>query len=82
MNAREFYNIVGRMPISDDLDRVNCKSVGQPGHHQCGICLKHNKPRFLCGCLAMKIDFDYNNDPGPARGFDILNKFESDEDDF
>jgi len=34
--------------------RVNCKKVGEAGHHQCGICKKHDKPRLECGCLYFK----------------------------
>jgi hypothetical protein len=56
MTREEFIAVVGRDPEIDDLDRVNCKTVGEPGHLQCGICPVHERPRFLCSakCLALK----------------------------
>jgi hypothetical protein len=41
----------GRPPTGDDMDRVNCEEAGESGHHQCGWCDKHDKPRFMCACL-------------------------------
>jgi len=35
----------------DCQDRIDCKSAGEAGHHQCGICSIHNQPRIKCGCL-------------------------------
>lgn len=49
MNAQEFIALVGRQPVFDDLERVNCKHAGEPGHFQCGLCPKCGKPRFVCG---------------------------------
>ena len=36
----------------DDFQRATCRYVGQVGHLQCGVCRKHKKPRFMCGCIA------------------------------
>lgn len=52
MNEKEYKDKFGHEPIQDDLERVNCKDIGIVGHSQCGVCEKHNKPRFACGCLA------------------------------
>lgn len=52
MTAEEFEKKFGAPPIQDDLERVNCPTVGDFGHSQCGVCAKHNKPRFLCGCFV------------------------------
>jgi len=41
-------------PVQDDLKRVNCNTVGTIGHFSCGVCRKHKKPRFMCGCLKIK----------------------------
>jgi len=49
--AYEFRALHGRDPINDDLQRLNCPTVGTPGHWQCGLCVEHNKARFVCGCL-------------------------------
>lgn len=38
-------------PQDDNMERVNCPDEGNPGHHACGWCEKHNGPRFMCGCL-------------------------------
>ena len=51
MNAEEFEEKVGRAPIHDDLERVNCPDAGELGHWYCGWCPEHDKPRFECGCL-------------------------------
>jgi len=48
----EFFALCGRWPENDDLDRLNCPDAGFPGHLQCGLCLKHSVPLFVCGCLA------------------------------
>lgn len=52
MNADQFRLFFKRAPQQDDLDRVNCDRVGELGHSCCGVCEKHNKPRFQCGCVA------------------------------
>ena len=41
-------------PEHDDLERCNCSLAGEVGHYQCGWCQRHDKPRFLCGCLVTK----------------------------
>lgn len=52
MTAEEFEQLFGQRPIQDDLERVNCPIVGGLGHFQCGVCPAHEKPRFMCGCVA------------------------------
>jgi len=55
-NAEAFVRFVeaaGQLPQQDDLHRVVCKQAGEAGHHQCGWCEAHDKPRFLCGCLQL-----------------------------
>ena len=51
MSIDEFTDCVGRPPTDDDLDRVNCPTIGGFGHTLCGWCVQHNGPRFQCGCL-------------------------------
>jgi len=50
MNAGEFLWLTGFAPENDDLERVNCEKAGEMGHHNCGLCPDHVKPRFVCGC--------------------------------
>ncbi len=45
-----FEGATGGPPERDDLDRVNCLEAGNIGHWQCGWCMHHDKPRFMCGC--------------------------------
>jgi len=54
IDAEEFEEMHGRAPVQDDLDRINCPIIGEAGHWCCGVCPKHNKARFVCGCLAME----------------------------
>jgi hypothetical protein len=49
----DFERMVGRPPVQDDLHRLNCRSVGQPGHYMCGLCEEHRLPCFECGCLLI-----------------------------
>ena len=47
-----------RVEISYDCDcktRIACEYVGQVGHRQCGMCVVHNEPRMVCGCLAEEV---------------------------
>lgn len=46
----DFILATGRNPEKDDLDRINCKHAGKPGHRMCGWCRKHNKPKYECAC--------------------------------
>ena len=48
MTAAEFKARTGRDPEADDLDRVNCPLVGNPGHVSCGWCLRCDAPAFQC----------------------------------
>lgn len=48
----DFKHMTGRDHSYDDLERVNCNKVGDVGHRQCGVCPEHDKPRFICGCMA------------------------------
>lgn len=52
MTEEEFIKVIGRPPVNDDLDRVNCDNAGFFGHLYCGWCPFHHKPRFVCGCAA------------------------------
>jgi len=51
MTEATFTKLVGRAPVNDDLDRVNCPTIGGFGHTLCGWCLVHYGPRFQCGCV-------------------------------
>ena len=51
ITPEQFKKRFGFDPIDDDIERVVCQSVGQHGHYSCGVCLKHKKPRYVCGCL-------------------------------
>ena len=48
----DFKHMTGRDSSYGDLERVNCDKAGDTGHRQCGVCPEHDKPRFVCGCLA------------------------------
>lgn len=50
--AEEFEALTEREPEGDDLYRLNCPDAGLPGHLQCGACIVHQMPRFMCGCVA------------------------------
>jgi hypothetical protein len=43
-----FIEATGRAPTLDDMSRANCEDAGKPGHHFCGWCHVHNKPRWMC----------------------------------
>lgn len=62
MDEKEFEKLVGRKPERDDLERVNCDKVGQPGHSTCGFCTVCNKPKYEC----MGIHDDYKKTVGAA----------------
>ena len=53
MTAKEFEEKLGYPPEDDDLERVNCIHAGEPTHMSCGWCSKHDRPRFICGCLYL-----------------------------
>jgi hypothetical protein len=44
----DFKQATNRSPIEDDLERCNCPFAGKSGHLQCGVCVMHNKPIFMC----------------------------------
>ncbi len=52
MDAETFQSKTGHRPVDDDLARVNCKVVGEPGHFSCGWCPTCDLPRFQCGHLV------------------------------
>ena len=52
ITADKFEEKLGYPPKNDDLDRINCPYIGELAHMSCGWCLKHDKPRFICGCLV------------------------------
>jgi hypothetical protein len=46
------YSLVRRFHLTtnqDDLERIFCKQVGEPGHGACGVCEQCRAPRFRCG---------------------------------
>ncbi len=49
MTLQEFIERVGREPIGDEIERVNCQESGTAGHWFCGWCHDCDKPRFECG---------------------------------
>ncbi len=52
LDAEAYRRRFGEAPVQDDLDRATCEHAGEVGHHLCGVCSAHNKPRFICGCRA------------------------------
>lgn len=54
ITEEQYEKHYGHPPTDDDLERVNCKTVGRVLHSQCGWCDKHNAPRFACGCLVLR----------------------------
>lgn len=53
MTAEAFREHYGVDPEQDDVDRVNCETVGSVGHFGCGLCPATGKPRFSCPtCLC------------------------------
>jgi hypothetical protein len=48
VTVEQFVMATGREPQQDDMERVNCKDTGKPGHHFCGWCPIHGTPRWLC----------------------------------
>ncbi len=52
VTEEEFEKAIGWPPNDDDMERVNCKTVGDIGHWSCGWCNICDKPRFECGHLV------------------------------
>jgi hypothetical protein len=52
VTEEEFKTLVGRAAVQNELELVNCLTVGEVGHFLCRVCTEHNLPRFLCGCAA------------------------------
>ena len=50
MSEEEFEKKFGRLPVHDELERVNCDKAGLFGHESCGWCKEHDSPRSWCGC--------------------------------
>ena len=50
MSEEEFKEKFGRLPVDDELERINCVMVGENGHWYCGWCSEHDQPRFRCNC--------------------------------
>lgn len=46
----EFEEQFKTPPVNDDMERINCRKVGEPGHRYCGFCIIHNERRTICGC--------------------------------
>jgi len=47
-----FEYVTGEKPENDDIERSSCVDAGTLGHHQCGWCPSHSRPRFQCGCAT------------------------------
>ena len=43
-------------PTMDDMERVNCPREGHIGHSNCGWCILHDQPRFVCMCYPPSHD--------------------------
>jgi hypothetical protein len=54
ITKKKFVEATGSEPHQDDLERCNCKHEGEVFHRSCGWCKEHDKPRFMCGCRAIK----------------------------
>ena len=54
MNIIGFILKMRRLPINDDLERINCKQAGEIGHTMCGWCDIHDRPIFECSCKAIR----------------------------
>lgn len=48
VTVEQFVMATGHEPTADEMSRVNCKDAGKPGHHFCGWCPVHGKPRWHC----------------------------------
>jgi hypothetical protein len=48
MTEEQFLAKFGHKPVNDDLDRINCRLVGDigSGHSQCGLC-RHGMAKFM-----------------------------------
>lgn len=46
---------VNRLWGSDAAERIACAKAGTVGHHTCGLCLVHQRPRYACGCI-LRVD--------------------------
>lgn len=53
IRAKEFEQRFGYAPDNDDLVRVNCPKAGEIEHLSCGVCAKHNRPEYECGCRVI-----------------------------
>ena len=53
ISYRQYFNIVGRPPAQDDLERVNCDCAGKMGHESCGLGVETGMPRWM-GTFAEK----------------------------
>ena len=50
MSAEDFEKKMDRLPMQDDLSRVNCEHAGEVGHRNCGWCSKCDRAKFACVC--------------------------------
>lgn len=46
MTVHEFEQHTGRKPQQDDMERVNCQTVGQPSHQCCGWNHRSKRPFY------------------------------------
>lgn len=47
IDAKLFTKLVGREPIEDDLERVNCPCRGTKGHWSCGWNMTTGEPTYF-----------------------------------
>jgi hypothetical protein len=55
ITVKQFIKHVGRKPVQDDMERVNCYKAGQIMHQSCGWCRGCNKPVFMCMCERRRV---------------------------
>lgn len=52
MDEAAYIELTGHPPELDDMERVNCPNVGEPGHMACGLCPTCEKPAWTCTHFA------------------------------
>lgn len=54
ITRERFFLATGIEPQRDELERCNCTEYGFIGHHNCGWCVRCNKPVFMCGHIIRR----------------------------
>jgi hypothetical protein len=55
VDERAFEGLVGRPPVDDELERLNCPHAGELDHQLCGWCDEHETPAWECGCQVKAV---------------------------